>query len=224
MSQTKKRVRRVYSEEEGVAIEDCKSNGNDFHALVGTKRHVWANIACKTPGGLYRKDLCKNKYGKIVSKKQQTKALTVDDTPTTQQMAFGRWKEATKRARMTLKTFDIPFNSRMSKVGIEKRVEDETEAEMKQTVLYRTTRHLYDTLPENVNDWTDAESDTLWDESSQFLTVHRNVKSFNDGQIVKSFHDEEDVSYLLSDPLILSPNSIDSNSVNSFNEPNLIRV
>ena len=37
---------------------------------VGTKREVYENIADKTSGGLYKCDLCVNKRGKIVSKKQ----------------------------------------------------------------------------------------------------------------------------------------------------------
>ena len=37
---------------------------------VGSRRKVWNGTAEKTPGGLTRKDLKQNKYGRIVSVKR----------------------------------------------------------------------------------------------------------------------------------------------------------
>ena len=41
-----------------------------FKQNTGTRRAVWVGVALKTPGGLYKKDLLKNKHGRIVSRKK----------------------------------------------------------------------------------------------------------------------------------------------------------
>ena len=41
---------------------------------VGTRAEVWHKTACKTSGGLMRKDLFMNKNGRIVSKKKHITA------------------------------------------------------------------------------------------------------------------------------------------------------
>lgn len=42
---------------------------------VGSKSEVWRGIAAKTPGGLMRHELMKNKFGKIVSKRKHALGL-----------------------------------------------------------------------------------------------------------------------------------------------------
>jgi hypothetical protein len=41
---------------------------------VGSRRKVWNGTAEKTPGGLTKKDLTQNKYGRIVSRKRAARA------------------------------------------------------------------------------------------------------------------------------------------------------
>jgi hypothetical protein len=41
---------------------------------VGSRREVWNRTACKTSGGLFRKDLHKNERDRIVSKKKHMTA------------------------------------------------------------------------------------------------------------------------------------------------------
>ena len=41
---------------------------------IGTRAEVWHGTACKTNGGLFRKDLVMNKNGRIVSKKKHNTA------------------------------------------------------------------------------------------------------------------------------------------------------
>ena len=41
---------------------------------IGSRRKVWTGTAQKTPGGLTRKDLTQNKYGRIVSRKRAARA------------------------------------------------------------------------------------------------------------------------------------------------------
>jgi hypothetical protein len=43
---------------------------NNKTQRVGSRRKVWNGTAEKTPGGLTRKDLKQNKYGRIVSVKR----------------------------------------------------------------------------------------------------------------------------------------------------------
>ena len=45
-------------------------NGKKYSVLVGSRRQVWHHNAYKTPGGLTRKALLKNKHGNIVSLKK----------------------------------------------------------------------------------------------------------------------------------------------------------
>lgn len=45
-------------------------NGTKYPVLVGSRAQVWHRTAYKTPGGLTRKDLLKNKRGNIVSLKK----------------------------------------------------------------------------------------------------------------------------------------------------------
>lgn len=44
--------------------------GNTYDELIGSRAMVWHKNAYKTPGGLTRKDLLKNKHGRIVSMKK----------------------------------------------------------------------------------------------------------------------------------------------------------
>ena len=41
---------------------------------TGSRRKVWNGTAQKTPGGLTRKDLTQNMYGRIVSRKRAARA------------------------------------------------------------------------------------------------------------------------------------------------------
>ena len=45
-------------------------NGKKYQQLVGSRAQVWHHTAFKTPGGLTRKGLLKNKHGNIVSLKK----------------------------------------------------------------------------------------------------------------------------------------------------------
>ena len=45
-------------------------NGKKYPVLVGSRAQVWHHSAYKTPGGLTRKALLKNKHGNIVSLKK----------------------------------------------------------------------------------------------------------------------------------------------------------
>ena len=45
-------------------------NGKKYPFLVGSRAQVWHHTAFKTPGGLTRKGLLKNKHGNIVSLKK----------------------------------------------------------------------------------------------------------------------------------------------------------
>ena len=42
-------------------------NGKTYDVLIGSRAQVWHDTAYKTPGGLTRKQLRKNKSGEIVS-------------------------------------------------------------------------------------------------------------------------------------------------------------
>ena len=55
---------------------DCKYHikGSKYDTLVGSRALVWHKTAYKTPGGLTRKDLLKNKHGRIVSAKKHATA------------------------------------------------------------------------------------------------------------------------------------------------------
>jgi hypothetical protein len=49
-------------------------NGSKFDELVGSRAQVWHGTAYKTAGGLTKKNLLKNKHGRIVSKSKHTTA------------------------------------------------------------------------------------------------------------------------------------------------------
>ena len=51
-----------------------KSSSSNFQLSVGSKAQVFHGTAEKTSGGLKKKDLKKNKWGKIVSVKMSNKA------------------------------------------------------------------------------------------------------------------------------------------------------
>lgn len=55
---------------------DCKYHikGSKYDVLVGSRALVWHKTAYKTPGGLTRKNLMKNKHGRIVSAKKHITA------------------------------------------------------------------------------------------------------------------------------------------------------
>merc|ERR1711964_451802 len=59
-------------------------------------RRVWAGKLNKTKGGLTKADLCKNKRGKIVSKKQHSAAKRLSKYAS-------KWMAALRRARKELK-------------------------------------------------------------------------------------------------------------------------
>lgn len=48
--------------------------GKVYDLLEGSRAQVWHGTAYKTPGGLIKDDLVKNKHGRIVSKKKHTTA------------------------------------------------------------------------------------------------------------------------------------------------------
>ena len=48
--------------------------GAKYQQLVGSRAQVWHGTAFKTSGGLKRKDLAKNKWGNIVSRRKQATA------------------------------------------------------------------------------------------------------------------------------------------------------
>ena len=48
-------------------------SGGVFQVLVGSRAQVWHGTAYKTSGGLTKKDLKKNKHGKIVSRAKSAK-------------------------------------------------------------------------------------------------------------------------------------------------------
>lgn len=49
-------------------------NGKKYNNLVGTRAQVWHGSTYKTSGGLKKKDLIKNKAGRIVSKTKYASA------------------------------------------------------------------------------------------------------------------------------------------------------
>jgi len=49
-------------------------NGEVCSVGIGTRAQVWHGTACKTSGGLTKKDLLMNKNGRIVSKKKHNTA------------------------------------------------------------------------------------------------------------------------------------------------------
>tara|TARA_Y100000389_G_scaffold110139_2_gene107263 strand:- start:2154 stop:2453 length:300 start_codon:yes stop_codon:yes gene_type:complete len=51
-------------------------NGQKFEVLEGSRAKVWHGTAYKTSGGLTKKDLAQNKWGKIVSAKKSKTAKT----------------------------------------------------------------------------------------------------------------------------------------------------
>ena len=51
-----------------------KVKGHMYNNVVGTRAEVWHGTAHKTSGGLMKKDLMKNKAGRIVSKAKHTSA------------------------------------------------------------------------------------------------------------------------------------------------------
>jgi len=50
------------------------------HTKVGSRRKVWNGTAEKTKGGLTRKDLKQNKYGRIVSVKRSLRGGALQDS------------------------------------------------------------------------------------------------------------------------------------------------
>merc|ERR1712007_137621 len=66
-------------------------------SVVGKKWQVWKGTRAKTAGGLTKKDLCKSKSGKIVSKKQSKLAQR-----RMKKGGIGKWLKAVMKARKTL--------------------------------------------------------------------------------------------------------------------------
>ena len=63
----------------------------------GSFRRVWSGTADRTKGGLLKKDLCLNKRGKVVSRKQNAKAKK-----NFRNSALSKWVVATQKARKEL--------------------------------------------------------------------------------------------------------------------------
>ena len=70
--------------------------------MIGTKRQVWNGSRTKTVGGLHKKDLMLSKAGKIVSKRQAKRGLTM-----MKKNGLGKWIAAVQKVRkeMGLKGF-----------------------------------------------------------------------------------------------------------------------
>lgn len=49
-------------------------SGHKYEMLTGSRAQVWHGTACKTSGGLMKKDLMQNKSGRIVSKEKHATA------------------------------------------------------------------------------------------------------------------------------------------------------
>ena len=49
-------------------------SGHSYEMLIGTRAQVWHGTACKTSGGLTKKDLMQNKAGRIISKSKYSTA------------------------------------------------------------------------------------------------------------------------------------------------------
>jgi len=49
-------------------------SGHKYEMLTGSRAQVWHGTACKTSGGLMKKDLMQNKAGRIVSKEKHSTA------------------------------------------------------------------------------------------------------------------------------------------------------
>jgi hypothetical protein len=49
-------------------------HGHSYEMLIGSRAQVWHGTACKTNGGLMKKDLMQNKAGRIVSKAKHSTA------------------------------------------------------------------------------------------------------------------------------------------------------
>merc|ERR1712157_207728 len=65
--------------------------------IIGSMRRVWSGTADRTKGGLTKKDLCENKSGKIVSKKQSAQAKKKYKSN-----GLSKWTEAVMKARKEL--------------------------------------------------------------------------------------------------------------------------
>ena len=60
------KTRRVKLSQDGM----YHISGKKYFPLVGSRRQVWNGTTYKTPGGLTKKQLFKNKHGNIVSLKK----------------------------------------------------------------------------------------------------------------------------------------------------------
>ena len=60
-------------------------------------RRVWSGTADRTKGGLVKKDLCKNKRGKVVSKK-----MNAAGAKRFKKSGLGKWVAACQKARKEL--------------------------------------------------------------------------------------------------------------------------
>ena len=49
-------------------------SGHKYEMLTGSRAQVWHGTACKTSGGLMKKDLMQNKSGRIVSREKHATA------------------------------------------------------------------------------------------------------------------------------------------------------
>jgi hypothetical protein len=63
-------MKRPVRKEDGMFHLDGKA----FKELFGSRQQVWNGTAYKTPGGLHKKQLMMNKWGRIVSEKKHRTA------------------------------------------------------------------------------------------------------------------------------------------------------
>ena len=67
-------------------------------SIVGSKRQVWNGTKQRTVGGLTKKDLCESKSGKIVSKKQASRAKK-----NMKSNGLAKWTKAVQQVRKEMK-------------------------------------------------------------------------------------------------------------------------
>merc|ERR1739848_94 len=65
-------------------------------SLIGSKSQVFRGVCEKTVGGLTKKDLMKNKRGKVVSKKNYKRGRSLINS------GIGKWSKAVMKARAEL--------------------------------------------------------------------------------------------------------------------------
>ena len=84
-------------------------HGSTYETLFGSRAQVWHETAYKTSGGLIKKDLIKNKEGRIVSKSKHNTAKKekrlIKAGYGTRKGRFGAVKIISARSKKTIKPF-----------------------------------------------------------------------------------------------------------------------